>query len=90
MNPRTSRRSVSFRAPFRLSGLDGLQPAGTYIIETDEELLEELSFPAYRRVSTSIVMPRGASSYQMIRIDPAELEAAQARDAEAGQGAGPL
>jgi hypothetical protein len=62
-----------------------VQPPGTYTIETDEELLDQLSFTAYHRVSTSIVLPlrrSGSGSYQMIKIDPAELEAALRRDAE--------
>jgi hypothetical protein len=82
---RTSRHSVTFRFPFSVRGLDGLQPAGTYTIETDEELLEQLSFTAYRRVSTSIVLPlpgSGSGSYQMMKIDPADLEVAQRRDTE--------
>ena len=80
---RTSRHEVTFRSPFTLPGVDGEQPAGIYTIETDEELLEELSFPAWRRVATSIVVPSGAGSYGMFRIDPADLEAAQKHDAEA-------
>ena len=57
MTLRTSRRSVTFGSPFSLPGLDGIQPAGTYTIETDEELLEQMSFTAYHRVSTSMVVP---------------------------------
>ena len=79
---RTNRRSVTFRFPFSLPGVDGEQPAGTYTIETDEELLEELSFPAYHRVATSMRVPRGPGSYQMFRIEPADLAAALQRDAE--------
>ena len=81
---RTSRQEITFRAPFALKGLDGEQPPGTYTIETDEELLEQLSFPVWRRTATTLVMPRGAGSYQLFRIDPAELEAAMLRDAETG------
>jgi hypothetical protein len=61
-----------------------VQPPGTYTIETDEELLEQLSFTAYHRVSTSIILPLkrgGSGSYELIKIDPAELEAALRRDA---------
>ncbi len=86
MTMRTTRQSVTFRRPFSISGIDGVQPAGTYVVETDEELLEELSFPAYHRVSTSIILPvqgGGSGSYQVVRIDPADLEEAQRRDAEA-------
>jgi hypothetical protein len=51
MTVRTSRQSVTFTEPFSLSGIDEVQPAGTYTVETDEELLPGLSFPAYRRVA---------------------------------------
>lgn len=88
MSLRTNRRDVTFRFPFSIRGLDGVQPAGTYVIETDEALLEQLSLTAYHRVSTSIVLPlRGSrgGSYQMIGIDPADLEAAQLRDGETGE-----
>lgn len=81
MTVRTRRESVIFRAPFSLRGVDGVQPAGTYEIEIEDELLEPLSFTAYHRVATSLVLPVGKHSYQMVRIDPADLAAAQRRDA---------
>ena len=46
---RTSRKRVTFRRPFSLSGIDEVQPAGTYMVETSEELIEGLSFPVWRR-----------------------------------------
>ena len=85
MTTRTTCQSVTFRRPFSIRGAEGVQPAGTYIVETDEELLEGLSFPAYHRVSTSIILPvrgGGSGSYEVVRIDPAELEEAQRRDTE--------
>jgi hypothetical protein len=57
MTTRTSRRTVTFTRPFSLRGIDGVQPAGAYTVETDEELLGSLSFPAYRRVATTIFLP---------------------------------
>jgi hypothetical protein len=81
---RTSRKTVTFTRPFSLSGIDEAQPPGTYVVETDEELLEDLSFPAYRRVATLIWLrsqPGRAIAEQMVAIDPLELEAAQERDA---------
>lgn len=83
---RTSRKILTFTRPFSLRGIDGIQPAGTYTVDTDEELLEALSFPAYRRVSTSIFLPSqpgGVISGQLVTVDPVELEAAQDRDAAA-------
>ena len=49
---------------------------------TDEELIEGLSFPAYRRVSTAIFVPApSGSAVEMVTIDPLDLQAAQERDA---------
>jgi hypothetical protein len=51
-------------------------------VVSDEELIEELSFPVYRRVSTLIFLPpHGSSSIEMVSVDPADLAAAaQERD----------
>jgi hypothetical protein len=85
MFTRTRRNNVVFGHPFELKGVDRMLPPGSYQIVTDEELIEGLSFPAYHRLSTMIVVPaqsgRG-SSVEMVAIDPRDLEAAQARDTE--------
>jgi hypothetical protein len=80
---RTTREPVTFAHPFVLDGAEGVQPAGTYDVEVDEELIEGLSFLAYRRVATTIYLPlaSGATgSHQAVRVDPRELESAH-RDA---------
>lgn len=87
MTLRTSYKTVTFTRPFTLRGIDEEQPAGTYTVETDEELLQGLSFDGYRRVATLIFLPSrpGAAVVgQVATIDPLELEAAQDRDAMAG------
>jgi hypothetical protein len=84
MTMRTSRKTVTFRRPFSLSGLDEMQPAGTYTVETNEELLESLSFPAWRRTATVILLrPQtgGVGLGQDLEIDPSELEAVEDSDA---------
>jgi hypothetical protein len=84
MTVRTSRKSVTFTQSFSLSGIDEVQPAGTYTVETDEESLPGLSFPAYRRVATLIFLrSRGSGPIveEVVNIDPLELQAAQERDA---------
>ena len=84
MSMRTSHKTVTFTRPFSLSALDEVQAAGTYTVETEEELLPGLSFPAWRRIATLIFLPSrpgGAFVEQVVNIDPLELEAAQARDA---------
>jgi hypothetical protein len=89
MTTRTSRRTVTFTRPFSLRGIDGVQPAGAYMVETDEELLGSLSFPAYRRVAATIFLPsrRGdVASGHLVAVGPAQLEAAEERDTGNGQG----
>jgi hypothetical protein len=49
---RTTSRTVTFVHPFNLSGTDEVQPAGTYTVQTDEELLQASSIPPYRRITT--------------------------------------
>lgn len=74
---------MTFVKPFILGGFDEVLSAGTYDVETDEELLEGLSFRAYRRILTLIHLPekpgnRGLS--RTLTIDPRELDAALKRD----------
>ena len=83
MSGRTTRMSVTFSRPFWLADVDGIQPAGTYRIQTVDVTLDSLSFLAYRRVSTTIELPAAGtagSRRQVITIDPIELEAALKRD----------
>jgi len=85
MTTRTNDRIVSFAHPFLLKGVDRELPAGDYRVVTDEELIEGLSFPVYRRVSTMIFVPgQNASSVEMMAIDPQELQASQERDQSRG------
>jgi hypothetical protein len=87
MAGRTTRMSVTFSRPFSLADVDGIQPAGTYRIQTVDVTLDSLSFLAYRRVSTTIELPAvGAvsSRRQVVTIDPLELEAALKTDPAAG------
>lgn len=79
MTTRTSRRTVSFSKPFHLNGLDGLQPAGEYLVDTDEETIDELTFIAWRRVATMIHIRRHGTT-QVFRVDPVELDATLMRD----------
>lgn len=87
MNARTRNTLVVFSNPFELKGVDRTLPPGEYRVVTDEQLIEELSFPVYRRVSTMIFVPgkSHASSVEMVTIDPRDLQAAQDRDKAATQ-----
>jgi hypothetical protein len=75
--------SVTFSRPFSLADLDGIQPAGTYRVQTVDVALDTLSLLAYRRISTTIELPAvgtASSKRQVVTIDPLELEAALKRD----------
>lgn len=75
---RTTRQTFTFDRPFALTALDQTQPAGAYAVDVDEELIEGLSFLAYRRVATAIYLPvprGGAGSMQAVRVEPGELAA---------------
>ena len=85
MTIRTTETAITFQRPFALDGSDRVYPAGSYRIVTDEELIDGLSFLAYRRVSTMMFVPGsspGGGSVEMMVVSPAELEAAQRRDVE--------
>jgi len=78
---RTRERSWTFSKAFALKGVDRLLPPGSYRVVTDEELIEGLSFPAYRRVATMMFVPGvTGSSFEMVTLDPADLQAAHDRD----------
>ena len=91
MTIRTSQSTIRFDRPFKLAGIDALQPAGLYTLETDEELLQDVSFLAYRRIETRLFLPAVPGTTilgQVISIDPMELKAAQEGDGVTASGTG--
>lgn len=80
MSIRTTRTQVTFKAPFSLPELDGLQPAGTYEVDTDEECIEGNEHTVYLRVAT-VLQIHSLGSTRFVTINPAGLEAALERDA---------
>jgi len=80
---RTDRTTISFAHPFSLRELDGVQPAGEYLVETDNEMIEGFSRLAYRRVATLLTIPRIAESQslsQRVSVDQTDLDAALMKD----------
>ena len=75
---RSSERSVTFRKPFAIDGDDPIAP-GVYLVQTEEEMIEGLSFPAWRRVATTIHVRRDGAT-QALPIDPRTLDLMLARD----------
>jgi hypothetical protein len=86
MTMRSRRETITFEHPFRIKGVDRLLSAGAYEVITDEEMIEGLSFAAFRRVATIIMVPAAAprsSTMEMISIGPVDLSDAQRIDASA-------
>jgi hypothetical protein len=82
VSSRICSEEVSFAHPFQLKGWAAALPAGTYTVETEEELIQELSFLAYRRVSTTLMAAadrRGASA-GATEVDPRALTEAKRKD----------
>jgi hypothetical protein len=75
---RTRRKQITFEAPFHLRVCDGVFPAGTYEVDTDEELIDGMSFVAYRRTATRIRLPAIGTKtmcHEVMMVQPSELEA---------------
>jgi hypothetical protein len=84
MTMRTTKSTVTFVRPFRLGAFGEQLPAGQYAIETDEELLEGLSFPVYHRTTVMMQLiadPLRPGVTEVVTIDPKQLEEALAKDA---------
>src|ERR1700674_3083324 len=84
MSVRTTTTTVTFVHPFSLNGTVEAYPAGTYTVETDEELLQASSIPAYRRIATLLRLERttGRVLTEIVQTNPVELAEALARDAQ--------
>lgn len=89
MERRTSVRTVTFKSPFFLTGLDEVLPAGDYSVETEEKLVEGISYAAYRRISTVLRLPARSGPSHLTRamtVDPDDLDAAIERDLAIAEG----
>lgn len=81
---RSRRETVVFNSPFWIKSVGRTLSAGAYEVVTDEELIEGLSFPCYRRVGTTIIVPAESpyeASLEVISIGSLELADAQRIDA---------
>ena len=92
MTRRTTVKTVTFARPFTLRGRQEEElPAGPYLVETDEELIEPLSFIAYRCLASRMAMPMGAAEsgpVLMVVIEPDELSEAEGEADRSDHGAG--
>ncbi len=86
---RSRRETVVFKHSFRIGSIDRTLPAGAYEVVTDEEMIEGLSFPCFRRVATMMMVPAApphSSSIEMLAISSIDLSDAQRIDAIASRG----
>ena len=89
MSVRTRRKLMTFAQPFLLRAIDSLLPAGTYKMDIDEELIDGLSFLAYRRTATWLHLPSittMSGTSEMILVQPSELEKGRQEGSEASSG----
>jgi hypothetical protein len=68
MSIRTTRKIVKFSNPFSIEGVGRVLPAGNYEVVTDEELIEGVSFPVYRRVAAMMLAPTQSSQTPSIEM----------------------
>ncbi|WP_170520028.1 hypothetical protein [Ruegeria sp. HKCCA6707] len=83
MSTRSSSSLVTFSNPFSLSGYPDELPAGEYEVVVEEELLQGLSFEAYRRTGTYLTVQGKGSKpgrTEMRPIDPEDFERALKQD----------
>lgn len=76
MTTRSRKEAITFKRPFYLKSVGRLLPAGTYTIVSEDELIEGISLPRYRRTGTFIMASSG-SSQEMLQVDPRELDYAK-------------
>ena len=84
MDTRSKSSQITFRRPFRLNGVDGLQPAGSYTLTVEEEKLDTLSVDAWRQTSVTMYVPQGGA-IDHAAISMKDLQAALARDTSPDQ-----
>jgi hypothetical protein len=82
MTVRSTRRSVTFAAPFRLPGFDAPLPAGSYTVDTEEEAIEGNLRTVFHRIATTLVVET-TGRVEHRAVDPQDLEAALRHDREA-------
>lgn len=85
MTMRSTRSTVTFSSQFTLPGYAGELPAGAYEVIVEEELLQGLSFEAYRRTATYITV-RGTGAHagrsELCATTEGDLREALRRDAD--------
>ena len=82
MPARTTTSYVTFANPFVMAGHADELPPGKYKVIAEDEILGNLSFAAYRRTATHLLIkgPKGSGKMELRSIDHRDLELALAQD----------
>jgi hypothetical protein len=81
---RTTQTNVTFAHSFTLGSHGEELPAGRYLIELEEELIQGVSFPAYQRTATMMHLlpnPQRPGVTEVVVVDHEDLQEALAEDA---------
>jgi hypothetical protein len=81
MQTRTTSRQVTFVKPFRLAGLEAVQPPGTYTVSVEEEQLDVHSFIGWRQISATLQLAADGAT-EHVAIDVNDLREALLRDTD--------
>ena len=81
-------KRVNFSRPFTLGSAPEIYPAGTYEVETMQQVWEGNGHGALRRMSTVLVVPTPTGSFSR-QVSGIELDQAIARDAADAELEGP-
>ena len=81
---RTTTRSHTFNAPFRIGNGEEVFPAGVYDIQTREAAHQGNARTAYVRTSTILIV-RTVGTTRYCQVDPAQLDEAQRQDTRSAQ-----
>ncbi|WP_341894583.1 hypothetical protein [Ferrovibrio terrae] len=90
MSARSTETTVTFSHAFQIKGVDETLPPGTYLLVTEEERLDGLSFPAWHRTATQLHLPAIATASAMrqaVTIDPEDMATALIADGKLGAAA---
>jgi hypothetical protein len=81
MQTRTSHSHITFRRPFRLTGMDTWAPPGRYKVDLEEERLDSLIVEVWRQTTVTLQVASAGVTDTVI-IDPRDLYDALLRDGD--------
>ena len=87
MTERITETEIQFTHPFFLNALTRPLAAGTYRLTVVEELIEGLSFAAYRKIDARLEVPAvdiPTGKRQYLQVTAGEIETAHTKDMNEG------